>query len=388
MDNTLNVALLFANAIITFICGGSIAYFTHTKKLKKHYLFLFWTLGFFLYGTEITLRALSVMKIIPLETNLFGVLVIFAFILFPIGLWSLSRRKHVFYMVTAILILISIFYAFYISGALPQETALSISPFFLYFPVAVTLLEHRRMFGGSLDRIIIGWFLLFLSNFLLPLNLWALDILAIFSKVIILIGIMDYDFIILVKNIRNGLTSHIPSVDAGYKKEGCLNLIKCSSNHAYQGKSEWVIKKIKGDLKAGIDNYIFCFQDTIPHKVLRSLKWIHPESVFIFLFSSNAADADKEFTVLPMGITEIGAALSEVIKRYANSDGGCRVFFMNLSVLIHAFDVYPCYSMLLNKMGELRAAGVELFAFIHPETHNDKTIVPLFTNISDEITEL
>jgi len=388
MTSDVDALLMFANAATTFICGGTIAYLIHRKKLTKHYLFVFWSIGFFLYGIEITMRALLKLEIFPFHVNLLGALIMFAFILFPIGLWTLSHRKHIMYMLMVLVIIMVSLYAFLLLKILPQELAYHIYPLFLYLPVTATLLDHRYVFGKSLDRITIGWLLLFTASIFLPVDFWFLDVAAIFSKGLILLGMIDYEFVILVKNIRNGLAPSLPSPDSGYRKEGRLKLIKCQSDHSYQGKAEWIRKEIMKENDERTSAYIFCFQDTIPYQTLRSLKWIDPDKVFIFLFSTSAEDANKEFTVLPMGITEIGAALSEVFKKHVNSEEGCKVFFTNLSVLIHAFGVYPCYNMLLNKIGELRAAGVELFICIHPGTHNDKTVVPLFTNISDEVTEL
>ncbi len=122
--------------------------------------------------------------------------------------------------------------------------------------------------------------------------------------------------------------------------------------------------------------------------MLRSLKWIDPEKVFIFLFSTNITYKTNEFTILPMGLTEVGAAISEVSKNGNNAKKGCNIFLTNLSMLIHVFGTYPCYNLILNKMGEIRQADIELFGFIYPETHNDKSVIPLFTNISDKVIEI
>lgn len=378
---------LFANAASTLACGGAIAYLLHAKKLKKHYLFYFWALGFFLYGAEITLRALSTIGAIPFYTEIIGILLYSAFLLFPIGLWSLSHRRKIFYVLIAAYIVDAIFYGLFVLGVLSQQDTFVSVQFFFYIPVIVTLLDHRHIFGKSLDKITIGWLLLFLVNLVMPDSSWILGTLNIFAKAIILWGITEYDFAILVKNIREKMAQHAPSHTTKFKKEGGFELIKYSSGEGSEANGEWIKRRISENINKNVNSYVFCFQDTIPHQTLQNLKSMNTEKVAILLFSTTNAHIDNGVVVLPMGLTEIGAALSEIAQGNLNSHSACEVFLSNFSLLIHSFGAYPCYNMILNKLGEIRRANVELIAFVSPETHNDKTVIPLFTNISDKIAE-
>lgn len=168
------------------------------------------------------------------------------------------------------------------------------------------------------------------------------------------------------------------------KKEGVFEIVTYSSSKGSQENVEWIKRKIGENISQDVKSYVFCFQDTIPHKTLRSLKAIDPEKVDILLFSSSLINQDNEFVVLPMGLTEVGAALSEIAQ--SNRDE-CAVFLSNFSLLVHTFGAYPCYNMILSKMGEIRRANVDVIVFVSPETHNDKSVIPLFTNISDKLTE-
>ena len=125
-------------------------------------------------------------------------------------------------------------------------------------------------------------------------------------------------------------------------------------------------------------------------KYLRKLKWINPERVFIFLFSSSILREKHEFTILQMGLSQIGATLSEIIKKCTEdqkkykSIQKCTIIFDNVSLLIHSFGVYPVYNLLLNKLGALRANQIELYTILQPDTHKDQTVPTLFKSISDE----
>jgi hypothetical protein len=89
-----------------------------------------------------------------------------------------------------------------------------------------------------------------------------------------------------------------------------------------------------------------------------------------------------------MGLTQIGAALSQATVQCKKSDKGCSVFFLNLSLLIQVFGAEAVYNMLLNKLGYIRENGINLYAVFYPSMHSDNSIVSLFTRLSDETIKL
>jgi hypothetical protein len=88
-----NAVFLFANAVTTLACGGTITYLLHKQKIKRHYLFYFWASAFFLYGAEITLRALSTVGAIPFYSEIIGVLLYSAFLVID-ARFSISSFRH------------------------------------------------------------------------------------------------------------------------------------------------------------------------------------------------------------------------------------------------------------------------------------------------------
>jgi len=154
-------------------------------------------------------------------------------------------------------------------------------------------------------------------------------------------------------------------------------------------KFKWLHNKIQKNLASERkkDSYIFCFQDVLSHQMLRRIRWINPDNVFVFSFSSSSVD-DRDFTVLPFGLTQIGHTLTEIVNKYKSRTGSCDVFFVDLTVLINLFGGSQVYSTLLNKLGSLREKGIELYAFIYPEAHSDQSILPLFASISDTVIQI
>lgn len=378
MPAEVDFLFLILNSIVTCMCAGTILYNISAKQLEKHFFYYAWSLGFLLYGTEIFARAYS------FHISIQTLLMLFAFILFLMGVWSLAKGKNFLLVVILVFLLDVILIIIFLSGIIQFTTMLILSSHALFLPVTISILYHRYLFGRNVDKLALGWVLLYLSNIILWDTGWIIDCFAIFSKLILLLGIMDYEFVILVERARTAIVSTSPSPITETMKEGGLRLI-LPPQLSYSWSVSWMEKKIHQNLKKGADTIVFSFQDAIPNRELQRMRWMNPEKVFIFHFSTSAEKMKSESTVFPIGLTQVGATLSELIRKYSNTDNGCSIILSNLSLLINIFGALPCYIMLLNKMGALREGGVDLLAFFYPETHSDKYVVSLFENISDEV---
>lgn len=374
---------LIVNFIVTISCGAYIFYSVYLRRVERHPFYYFWIVGFILYAFEILTRAFFI------ASFLVGVLLISSYFIFVLGLWFLSRRK--LFLISYIGVFLATFLLFTFWGAIKlisMEEGKIFASFVIFGGLTLLIFYHRTIFGKIADRFVLGWLLLCITNLILPTEWWVANIFAIFSKIILLTGVMDQEFAILTQKVRKEIESPQPLPPyTGYGKEGKLKLV-ISSNFSHSKKNDSVNRMVQENVEKGVNNYVFSFQDVPSHTELRKIKWISPDKVKIFLFSTSAQKVKEEFTVLPMGITQIGATLSEVIGKNPNPGEGCTVILMDLSLLIHSFGAYPVYNMLLNKMGALREEGADLFAFFHPDTHSDSSVVSLFTNIADEIIKL
>jgi len=379
----LNSLFLLTNFLLTIFCGGIILYLIQLKSVESHIFYFLFSFGFIIYGTSLFIRWLSPSYDI-LSRSVYG----FAFFLFSLGLWSFSRKKMLLAIISICFSSAYILLGVYFANFIAYGTVYSIALIVTNFPLIILLIYHATTLRKRADRFILGWFLLLFANFVLQGLGWINDIFAIFSKVVILLGIIDQDFVILTQRIRGEMAFRSIPIETGYREEGGLNIVIPSNNSSYLRKIKWVDRKVRENLERKVKTHLFLFQDTIPYKEIRRIKWINPEEVSVFLFSTSAEKTKKEFAVIPMGITQIGATLSEVTRKYLELDEGCTVVFMDLSVLVHMYGAYPVYNMLLSKMGSIREAGVNLFAFFHPETHSDQSVVSLFTSISNEIIKL
>ncbi len=372
---------LILNGAVTFTLGFLIIYLIHIRRLKKHIFYFAWALGFMAYGIQILLRG----HVAEFFLAFIGG-IMYSFL--TLGAWGLSSTRvlstrKILLMVPAVII--SCFLWF--TGSSP----IALIP----FPVALTLfyglislgiIYNRAIFGRVLDKLALGWFFLLMVNIFLW-EQWIIDIFALVAKIVLFLGILDQEFTLVAEKIRVAAQKY-PPISTGLGKEGGVNLIIPTADSSIESEVKWMEDKIQENIKKRVDTYVFSFQDLPSHSDLRRMRWINPERVFVFLFSSSSQKAKEEFTVFKMDITEIGATLFELIKKYSSVEEGCAIIFTDLSVLIHSFNVNDVFNMLLEKMGSLREAGITLYAFFHPEAHSDPAISPLFKNVSDSVTRL
>ena len=374
----LNLLLLLLDGIFTVTCSIAISYYAVKKQVTGSLFYYSWAIGFLAYGIEIFLRAANFPVVIA--EGLFFV----AFLFFVIGIWELCKGKQFIANLGLAMAFLFISGLFVFFNLIPSIFLQDIGFTVIFLFVGIAIIQHRILFGRAADRLAIGWILLYLVNVLL--SGWAVNAFAIVAKLIILFGVLDYDFVVIAERVNE---KRFPAPEAGYGVEGGLKLLIPSENaNATTREENWLRKKASENVKEDIETLVFAFQDVFPHKELRAIKWINPEKVSVYLFSSSAQKVKSEFTVLPMGLTQIGAALSQATRECQKSEKGCTVIFLHLSLLIQVFGAEAVYNMLLNKMGYLRENGITLYAVFYPSMHSDPAVVSLFTKLADESIKL
>ena len=364
----LNEIPLLANGLLTLLLGILINYKVFSKKLETHIFYIAWGLGFTVYGVEILVRGL-------IPESWLVVIGSCMYSLLTLGAWDLSSRR-ILLAAPATSIVLSVMY---ITGIFPMAVAI---PFF-FGSITLGLIYNRKVFGGILDKLIIGWVILLFANFLLWEH-WSIDIFAIIAKVLLYFGILDQRLSLVADKVQ-GSMKHVPSPTSGSEKEGGIRLIIPNHNTSAEKEVSWMMNQVKRNLASGIETYVLSFQNLPSHDTLRRLRWIDPQKVFVFMFSSSSQKAREDFTLFNMDLVEIGAALSEVIRKCRMDEKCCSVIFTNLSVLINVFNKTDVYEMLLEKLGGLRESGVDLYAIFHPETHDDSSTAALFRDIADSV---
>jgi len=368
------------NGVFTIVCGLIITYYAVKKLITSSIFHYAWAAGFLIYGFEIVIRALGAPLLIA------QLLYFAASILFVVGIWQLCKTKLVIVTFSMGIAFLFLSAGLFLWGIVSEGILQFISVTILFLFVAIAILQHRLLFGRSTDKLAIGWVLLYLTNLILSNLGWMQDAFAVTAKVIILIGILEYDFVIIADKAQ---ARRYPAPEAGYGDEGGLKLLMSTENlNSALKEANWVKEKTSENVREGVETIIFAFQDVFPHKELRAIKWINPEKVSVYLFSSSAQKVKAEFIVLPMGLAQIGSTLFQATSQCQKTDKGCTVVFLHLSLLIQLFGAEAVYSMIVNKMGYLRENGINLYAVFYPTMHSDPSVVSLFNKLADESIKL
>jgi len=379
-----DVLSLYVNSLVTSIIGFYVFYLLLVGKVHKHSFYWYMGIGFLFYGAEIAVRGL--IGQLYLQILMFLILSLMFYVSISLGLWSLTKKRSSLYMLVATYATFSSLIILWAIGY-PSSWMLLNAGSLISFSAIITLVfQHRTIFGQTVDKFLFGWMLLLISNFLLYGSGWIVDVLAIFSKLIILYGVTGYDFAIISQRLVMEREKPILPLSSGRKKEGGFMLVTSRYGSAINDLP-WISDIVKKSINQDLITYLFVFQDILPYSELRRIKWIKPDMISIFIFSSRLKKEDEEFIVLRMDLSDIGSSISEISEYQRRINKNCVILLLDISQLIHFFNASPIYKMLLSKMGLLRETGITVFGIIRPETHLETNILPLFTSIADNVLE-
>lgn len=379
----IDLLMQIANSLFTIACGIILLALVYQERLERNRFYYGWAIGFFLYGTQIFLRIFS-------TTSYVQIPMVLAFVFFfPFSMLVLSSQKNILVLLPIGLLVAILFLSFsYLGGLQFSELFWVVSSATFYLPATAVIMIHRKLFGSSVDKLLIGWLSLFIVNAFFPMGGWITDTLAIFCKIVLLAGIMSYDFAILTLKVRSGLASGVSSPLADYGGGGQIELVvlRPREDPPIKTVSTWVKHRVSENIKEKIDTSILILQDTIPYEILRSIAWIKPEMIHVFIFSQEGS-SNLEFTTLKYGMIEIGAAITEIAKKESKPENKKEIILVDLSIMIHTFGTNDAYNLLLNKLGLFRSSCTSLVMPFHIKTHEDR-VVALFKTLASKITQL
>ena len=374
---------LLTNSIVTFLIGFYIFYLLNRGGVRRHFFYVGLGAGFLFYGAGIFARWL--IQDPHLQTTLFLFLSLLFFVFTSLGFWSLTRRRTILYVLFLEYVFFFSIIAQWLAGNMGGGIYLNLGSFLSFLTLIALVFYHRVVFGESVDRFLFGWMLLLVSNVLLYGMGWVTDVLAILSKLVIFYGVTAYDFAIISQRLRDERAAPVLPLASGGEKEGGLTLVVSGSEGA-AGDFPWIRGFMEENIGRGLFTSLFVFQDVLPYSWLRRLKWMKPDLVSILVFSSSPRKED-EFLSLPMELKDIGLSLVEVAGQCGKSEAGGYIILYSLSQLVHVFGLQQVYRLLLDKMGVVRGNNVGLYCIIHPDTHQEPSVLALFKSIADNVLE-
>lgn len=381
MQELIGILVRSINGLIT-IGLFILLYKIYKKNNKKFYLF--WGVGFLLYGANIITRiGLSPQygMILPMLFLLGG----FVFILAGIG-ELVNRTKE---MVLSTLILpIAILILHFTSGSEALGWGLSILP---YLMLSASLLLIRINYPSTLDLLTLGWINLLLVNIAYAMNMMDstyVDVMAIFGKIVIYRGMTDPSFSLLADDLKRYLISGYPEVysDSG---PGSFNLVNNSSNQKTK-EIKWIIDKARDNSSKGIRTILITTYDLITPHDLRTSGL--DERLYIVKMLQGGRGPMNTFEEHIMTVNDdldqLGILFSDVINYSNERKINCEIILYTVSNLIHTHGWKRVYTLIISQITRLKSSKVQVYGFYHPETHESSADTAKFEKLSDKIITL
>lgn len=388
MFNTLEVVMRVINGL--FAIGLSPFLFQIYRRIRRRF-YLLWGVGFLLYGIGIITRVGT-----PLTTRVEPILVHWLSFLFSMsgfiniitGIGDLIDKARSFLSLALFLPFIPIL-IYVVSGPNLIGWSMTLSPFLL---IALSLIFIWRKYKASVDLFIVGWLLLLLINVAIPLNMinpGYIEILAIFGKMIIFIGMINPRFSFLEDDLKRYLISGIPEVYPTEISEH-LTLLHPKSGQKTQ-EIEWIREKVTENSLKAIRTIMVTLYDLISPSDLKSIGITEKELYSVRILSGGRSLKQifkEDNIIINDDMTQFEILLSEIMNYSNEKRVLCDIIVYTLSWIIHTHGWKRVYSLLISKISDLKASNVHIYCFYYPDTHENRAEITKFERLADKIIKI
>ncbi|MCW4012355.1 MAG: hypothetical protein NWF07_05100 [Candidatus Bathyarchaeota archaeon] len=370
---------------------GFLPYLYGIYKRTQRRFYLLWGVGFGLYGLSIVLRSIILLptyydNIVFVLLN-YVLLYIPGFILIITGVGVLIDRANLL-LISSLSMPILILIIYFTSSPESLGWVISLAP---YLFMAVSLLIIRSKYSASLDLLVVGWASLLLTNIATPLELMTpvyVEVYAIFSKMIILIGMTSPQFSYLVDDLRNFLISGIPTT---YLEDNLQTFTMLNAEGSVKDRDvQWIRDRIKKNTESGIRNIFLTTYDLISAHDLIS-KGISENEIYIVRMVPGGRDANIVFEqpilTINDNVSDLDMLFSDIINFSNERRIRCEIILYTFSSVIHTHGWKRVYSFVISKLPQLKNSMVHLTVFYYPETHSEEEISK-FESMADQIISL
>jgi len=362
--------------------------FRLNNKAGKRF-FLFWSLGFLLYGVNIIIRTATPLYLWdrpdPVQWSAFA-LNMTGFLLIMAGIGDLVNRVRRILTMTLAVPLIPVM-SYLVSGPAFVGWAFTLGPYSL---VALSLMYIRVQYGVPLDLFITGWVVLLLINASIPLRAMDpayIELFAILGKAIIFVGMINPTFSFLVEDLK-----YLSTAPSGVYHEGntdhLILLRPTSTNRARE--IEWISNKVKENSAKSRRTVIITLYDLISPKDVRYLGLDKSELYLVRMMPGGGGDVPLGDGVLTIrdDLDQLDFLLTDLVGYTREREIDCDVILHTLSTLVHTQGWKRVYSLFISRMPALKSSGIHLYCFYYPETHEDKSEISKFEKLADRIIEI
>jgi len=384
----LTIPIRLVNGLITI----SLFYllFTIYRKANKRF-YLYWGLGFLLYGLNILLRMIINFEIKnpPTAIAIVFMLLMGGFTFIITGIGDLINKTKIMLLTALLLPLIEAVVYFVFGPDVARGWTISIIP---YLIINVNLLIIRRKYSNMLDLLIVGWLTLLLVNIAYALNLMSemyVEVMAIFGKLTIYVGMTNPKFSFIVDDLKRFLLSGIPETYPEDSHENFTIINPISRNRATE--IMWIKKRVVENTSKAVRTILVTTYDLIAPSDMKTNGFDERNLYFVRMLPGvRGSFAVFKEHIITMGddLCQFDILLSDIINFSKDRKINCEIILYNLSAMIHMHGWQRVYSLLISKMPQLKASSVHLYAFYYPETHEEKANISKFEKLADRVLKI
>jgi len=342
------------------------------KQSKKKF-YIYWAIGFLLYGICVTIRAEVDLSPGVDPSSMDWVAFLFmmtGFIFIIVGIGDLLDRTRTALLSTVLLVLVP-----YIAYNYANPSAIGwITLFSPFAIITFSLYFIWRKYADFLDLFVVGWLFLLLVNISIPLgmmNIIYVDFLAIVGKVIIFKGMIGPRFPFLADDMKRFLISGSTEKFPIRGLERCILVSNSTKNG--ETELEWINNKISENVKQGVRTILVTLYDlvTIPDLTevgsdindFYLIRMLPEENRGVQEYGDNIAIIDDNPVKLRI-------LISEILNFSAERKIRCDIIIYTLSWAIKTQGIDRVYNSIASQIPELKESDVQLYCFFEPSSHD------------------
>jgi hypothetical protein len=371
----------FGNGLFTVLLA---VFLFHIYRKKGRNFYLLWSLGYLAYGLNIFFR------IFVASPGLYPVVFIMSgFMLILTGIGSLINRTRMMLFVSA-LIPLALLPVMFLPNAAAYVWFISVFPYFL---TALSLVILRLMGVAEIDLLIIGWWILLMTNIALAFG-WMtpvfVEVMAIFGKTIIYYGMVKPKFSLLAEDLKRFLIAGEPTAYMDGEKRDRFVLLSVPSNHKKKDV-DWIAERVEANASKGVRTVIISVYDTLTMSDLQA-RGVKDDNIYIVriitggltsvrIFAEHVLSINDDMSLLELLFTDIIAHSNE--KKIK-----CEIIIYSLSYLIHTHGAKRVYSFLISKLPVINTGDVSMICIYYPDTHEKAADRSIFESLADRVASI
>ncbi|MCB2171763.1 hypothetical protein KQH65_03375 [archaeon] len=354
------------------------------KRTNRRF-FLYWGLGFLLYGINIMLRVVATDITVSYLTMIAFFLTTTGFILIVTGIGELIQRTK--YLLTLTLILPIILLVTAVLGGDWQYFIwfIVLSP---YAFIVLSLIGIQRYYNYDVKLLLAGWANIFLLNFAFAFNYMNpgfVDLLSAVSKIIIYWGMTQPSFAFIVDDLGRFMISGI-ATEYHLPTNGEFSLVNLAG-HTREKEVTWIKNRIEANSQKGIRTIFISYYDLITPRDL-SLTEDNEDTYFVRVQTGTKnMPSPFEEKVMSIGddLSQLDLLFSDIVKLSSERQIGSEIIIYSLSTVIHTHGWKRLYTFLTAKIPLIKSSIVSLTCFYYPETHETGADISKFEMMADKI---